>query len=109
MTRGGARDGRSNNSYLTPTERGKTDVEEHGHRTTAKNGIPQPRVMRKVSFASIEEDLLDWVKFLVAETGFSASTVIRSQLRLAYKYRRAIADAERAPERFRTMGRNNGI
>jgi hypothetical protein len=99
----------SNNSYRTPTERGKTDVEEHGHRATGANEMPAPKHMRKVSFVFIEQDLLDWVKFLVAETGFSASTVMRNQLRLAYKYRRAIADAERAPERFRSMGRNNGL
>jgi hypothetical protein len=97
--RGGERDG-SNNAYITPTER---------KRASKVNEMPAPKHMRKVSFVFIEEDLLDWVKFLVAETGFSASTVMRNQLRLAYKYRRAIADAERAPERFRTMGRNNGI
>lgn len=94
----------SNNSYLTPTERGTTGEEEHGRRATPANDIPAPLHMRKVSFVFIEQDLLDWCKRLVSETGFSMSTCIRNQLRLAYKYRRAIANAERPPERFRNNG-----
>lgn len=108
-TTGRSTDRPRNNAYLTPTERGTTDTDPHGHRASAVNECPQPESMRKVCFVFIETDLYDWVRLKCAETGFSMSTVVRNQLRLAYKYRRAIADAERAPERFRTTGRNNGL
>ena len=94
---------RRNNAYLTPTQRGTTDTDEHGKRASSVNECPQPAHMRKVCFVFVETDLLDWVRNTCAPTGFSMSTVIRNQLRLAYKYRRAIQDAERQPEKFRRM------
>lgn len=54
----------------------------------------------------VDPDLEDWLLAEVARTRHSMSMVIRRQLWLARKYRKAIVAAEQhQPERFR----NNGL
>jgi hypothetical protein len=54
----------------------------------------------------VDPDLEDWLLLEVSRTRQSMSQVIRRQLWLAMKYRKAIAAAEQhLPERFR----NNGL
>jgi hypothetical protein len=54
----------------------------------------------------VDPNLEDWLLMEVSKSRRSMSEVIRRQLWLAYKYRRAIAHAESTPpERFRNNGR----
>lgn len=64
--------------------------------TTLPGGV-EP--MRNVT-VKIDDSLRTWLLAEAARHQCSLATALRRQLYLAWKYREAIADAERAPARF---------
>lgn len=69
---------------------------------------PGVEPMKNICF-KVDDDMRAWLKAEAAREGRNVSGALRYWLRLAYKYRHAIREAENAPATFvRVRGRTVG-